>query len=174
MYAERCRCLNRSRESVFFRQHIIATGTEHAKRHFESDRTAGGQRARPVRIWWIVDDLCVLGDEAEELSRTRCLAVVERYRQIIQRLSFPDVVLASGQDLAGRSSLSLGKLRRPGNFDTDLLERKIVTTWQAASKTDNARLLEMLSSALEGGSLTRAALEIYSVVPSLGFRLLEA
>lgn len=150
--------LYRRGERVLLGEHVISSLAEHAVCLLQRHGASHSQHALPVRIRRVAHNLCVLGDEPEQLGGAAGLAVVERDGEVVDSLAFGDVVLAYCGGGTLRLGLFLGEVGRGREAHVDLVDGEVLGAWEAAAEGDHARVLEVSGRAFERSGLSRPAL----------------
>lgn len=108
-------------------------------------------------------NLCVLDEVAQQLCRSRALAIVEGGSDVEQRLVIGQVGLSSRKD----STLFMCFLLRPladlRNLDGQFIEREVFGRGQTTTQRDDTRLLEVFGGGLERVAFTRRGFDVQAV-----------
>ena len=113
-------------KGVLFGQDIVSALGEHPVGHVECGGTAGREGDLPVLVRWVVHDLGVFGDEAEELGRASRLTIVHGNVDIVIGLAFLDIVFAGAGDYAGFLGLDFREVIDSRDLNFDTFKRKVL------------------------------------------------
>jgi hypothetical protein len=100
----------------------------------------------------------MLNEPSQKLCGSMTLAILEGSGDVVQGFIFALVMLAGSQDFSELVDFFLGISPVLRDFDAELVERKILTRRQAASKGDETGRLQKSGSILQGIALPGCSL----------------
>lgn len=108
-------------------------------------------------------NLCVLDEVAQQLCRSRALAIVEGCSDVKQRLVVGQVGLSSRKDSTLFVCFLLGPVADLRHLDGQFIEGEVFGRGQTTTQRDDARLLEVLGGGLERVAFTRRGFDVQAV-----------